>query len=210
MNAAGYDNLYIPATGPWSSGMADYNAEWTNEMYEAQNMDKAKELVQEAGIPDRTVKIVYGGSSAEEAMTQVLQANLAELGITAEITSVDAGVFWSSMGDPTGWDLSLMSCSAPSGYGLDSMTAFLTGLNFQGWSGEKFDQLKELCNSGAMAENDDERMEKTKELWDLIEEEVPIYGMVYLTNTCAFDSRLENFQIADQFSFCVKDLSFAD
>ena len=67
-----------------------------------------------------------------------------------------------------------------------------------------------MCNSGAMAENDDERMEKTKELWDLIEEEVPIYGMVYLTNTCAFDSRLENFQIADQFSFCVKDLSFAD
>lgn len=61
-----------------------------------------------------------------------------------------------------------------------------------------------------MAETDEERIEKTKELWDLIEEEVPIYGLVYMTNTCAYDSRLENFQIADQFGICVKDLSFAE
>ena len=175
-----------------------------------QDMDKAKDLAGAAGVPDKPVTILYGGLAAEELMAQVLQANLAELGITAEITSVDQGVFWSAMGDPTGWDIGIMSCSAPSGYGLDSMTAFLTGLNFQGWSGPEYDKMAELCNTASSAETDEERMTLTKELWDLIEEEVPLYGMVYLNRMSAYDSAIQNYKVFDQFGIYVKDLSFAE
>lgn len=209
MNNAGFNGLNLPAAGVWSSGMADYDASWTNPMY-GQDMDKAKELAGAAGVPDKPVTILYGGLAAEELMAQVLQANLAELGITAEITSVDQGVFWSAMGDPTGWDIGIMSCSAPSGYGLDSMTAFLTGLNFQGWSGPEYDKMAELCNTASSAETDEERMILTKELWDLIEEEVPLYGMVYLNRMSAYDSAIQNYKVFDQFGIYVKDLSFAE
>lgn len=209
MNNAGFNGLCLPATGVWSSGMADYDASWTNPMY-GQDMEKAKELVNAAGVPGEPITILYGGVAAEEPIAQVLQANLAELGITAEITSVDQGVFWSAMGDSSRWDIGIMSCSAPSGYGLDSMTAFLTGLNFQGWSGPEYDKMAELCNTASGSETDEERIALTKELWELIEEEVPLYGMVYLTNMCAYDSSLQNFEVFDQFGIWVKDLSFAE
>ena len=101
-----------------------------------------------------------------------------------------------------------MGCSAPSGYGLDSMTAFLTGLNFQGWSGENYDKVVELCNAGASAATDEERMQYTKELHDLIVEEVPLYGMVTINKMYAYNASL-NFDIFGQYSFRACDLAFS-
>ena len=207
MNQAAYGGLSIPCTGPWSVGMHDYDETWTNPMYGAPDYEKAQELVDSVGAPTEPIKILYGGDAAGETLSQILQANLAQIGIPAEITSVDASVFWATMADQTQWDLGVMGASAPSGYGLDSMTAFLTGLNFQGWTGENFDKLATLCQEGAAAATDEERIEKTKELWDLIEEEVPLYAMVTLCNLYANDSNL-NYEVYDQFSLKANDLIF--
>lgn len=207
MNQAAYAGMGFANTGAWSSGMADYDATWTHPMYEGPDMEKAKELVASVGAPTEPITILYGGNAAEETVTQILQANLAELGITAEIVSVDSGVFWSAMADQSQWDLGVMSCSAPSGYGLDSMTAFLTGLNFQGWSGENFDKLVELCAAGAGAATDEERLDYTKQLWDLVEEEMPIYAMVTLTNQYAYVDSL-NYFVFDQYSMKANELTF--
>lgn len=206
MNNTAYDGLSVPATGPWSPGMMDYDAGWTNPMY-GQDKEKAKELVDSVGAPSDPITILYNGDPQNEIMAQILQANLAEIGIPAEISSVDAGVFWSAMGDPTGWDIGIMGCSAPSGYGLDSMTAFLTGLNFQGWSGPEYDKMAELCVTASVADSDEKRLEYTKELWDLIEEEVPLYGVVALSFMLSHDSALE-LDIYDQFTIYVKDIKF--
>ena len=208
MNTAAYGGLSIPCTGPWSVGMHDYDASWTNPMYDSPDFDKAKELVDSVGAPSEPITIIYGGDAACETISQILQANLAQIGITAEIVSVDSSVLWSTMSDQTQWDIGLLGASAPSGYGLDSMTAFLTGLNFQGWSGENFDKLVELCQTGAAASSDEERIAATKEIWDLVEEEVPLYAMVTLSNLYAHVSNL-NYEVYDQFSLKGNNLIFS-
>lgn len=208
MNEAAFGGYSYPNTTVWSSGMNDYDETWTSPMYGEPDFEKAQELVDSVGAPTEPITILYGGMYQEEIMAQILQANLAKIGITAEVVSVDQGVLWSSMADPTAYDIGIMGCSAPSGYGLDSMTAFLTGLNFQGWSGENYDKVVELCNAGASAATDEERMQYTKELHDLIVEEVPLYGMVTINKMYAYNASL-NFDIFGQYSFRACDLAFS-
>ena len=67
--------------------------------------------------------------------------------------------------------------------------------------------MAELCVMASVADSDEKRLEYTKELWDLIEEEVPLYGVVALSFMMAHDSTLE-LDIYDQFTVYVKDLKF--
>lgn len=60
------------------------------------NVEKAKELLREAGYPDGVdvgTLLTYGATSGSKAvMAQVIQANLAEVGITAQVSVMEAAV----------------------------------------------------------------------------------------------------------------------
>jgi peptide/nickel transport system substrate-binding protein len=60
------------------------------------NVEKSKELLKEAGYPDGVdvgTILTYGATSASKAiLAQVLQANLAEVGITAQVSVMEAAV----------------------------------------------------------------------------------------------------------------------
>lgn len=81
------DNVYngkatVP-TGFMPSPFAEHNDEIP---VQSQNLEKAKELMEQSGVGECTITVhLCEGSDDQVQMAQILQANLAEIGITLEI-----------------------------------------------------------------------------------------------------------------------------
>ncbi|RWI85435.1 MAG: hypothetical protein EOR22_31065 [Mesorhizobium sp.] len=57
--------------------------------------EEAKSLLEEAGVSDLNLEIkAQAGEDAHIATCQIIQSNLADVGITVKITPVDSGPFW--------------------------------------------------------------------------------------------------------------------
>ncbi len=86
---------------------SDYNDSWNSEDYYGYDFDKAKQLMSDAGYPDGgiTLRLMYQNSTAATAGLTVVQAYLAELGITVELTPYDQALFNSYKYDDTQWDI---------------------------------------------------------------------------------------------------------
>ncbi len=80
----------------------------------ARDVEKAKALLDEAGAAGLTVELAVLNDSTSTTTAQIIQASLAEAGITVEIKPYDEGAYW-TLGDKTageGWktlELVLMS-----------------------------------------------------------------------------------------------------
>jgi peptide/nickel transport system substrate-binding protein len=59
------------------------------------DVDKAKQLLKEAGADNLSLTLAILNKAERMAAAQVIQANLAEVGITVEIEPHDSGTFWS-------------------------------------------------------------------------------------------------------------------
>ena len=207
INTVSYGGYGLAGTAPFSSAMKDYNDQMAGDIYTTSDMDKAKSLIKESSVSGGTIKIVTDGTSPEIAAAEIIQNTLSELGFTAEINNYDSATIWSVAADPTQWDLLLMVTASPSGYGVDSMKAFLGGLNWSGWTGESFDNFMNLCTETIGAGDEQTSNEKAIEVVKVIEEECPIYSAVQLVNCYAYDANL-NFKVWNASSLYLKDLKF--
>jgi peptide/nickel transport system substrate-binding protein len=207
INAVSYGGYALAANAPFSSAMKDYSDQMAGDIYTTSDMDKAESLIREAGVVGGTVKIATDGTSPQIAAAEVIQNKLTDLGFTAEINNYDSATIWNVAADPTQWDILLMVTASPSGYGVDSMKAFLGGLNWSAWQGESFDQFMQLCNETIGASDEQSSNAKAIEVVKVIEDECPIYSMVQLVNCYAYDANL-NFKVWNASSLYLKDLKF--
>ncbi|WP_164473139.1 ABC transporter substrate-binding protein [Clostridium sp. E02] len=207
INAVSYGGFALAGKAPFSTAMRDYSEQMTGDMYTAADMDKAKSLIEEAGAAEGTVKIVTDGTSPQISAAEVIQNTLTELGFKAEINNYDSATIWNVAADPTQWDVLLMVTASPSGYGVDSMKAFLGGLNWSGWQGESYDSFLQFCAETIGASDDQTSNEKAVEVVKVIEDECPIYSMVQLVNCYAHEANL-NFKVWNASSLYLKDLKF--
>lgn len=207
INTVSYGGYGLASTGPFSTAMKDYSNQMEAEIYTAADMDKAKSLIKESGVSGGTVKIVTDGTSPEIAAAEIIQNILSELGFTAEINNYDSATVWNVGADPTQWDLLLIVTASPSGYGVDSMKAFLGGLNWSGWEGESFDNFMQFCTETIGAGDAETSNEKAKEVVKVIVDECPIYSTVQLVNCYAYDAKL-NYEVWNVASLYLKDLKF--
>ena len=88
------------------------------------------------------------------------------------------------------------------------MTAFLAGLNFSKWSGENFDTAVGLLMQASNTVDETARLELTKQALDIVEDDVPAYGIVQIAQSFAYSSNL-NFRVWNQASLYVADLQFS-
>ena len=207
INEVVYGGLATPSACPFSTAMMDYSADVDGEMYAAADTEKAQELLESVGVTEGTVKIATDGSSEQTAIAEILQSTLMELGLTAEINNYDTATIWDAAANPTEWDIILQISSAPSAYGLDSLQAFLTQLNWVQWQGAEFDQFNTLYTEAISAATEEVKAEKTVEAVKLVEEVAPTYAFVQLSDIYGFKDNL-NFQVWNQNSLLVKDLKF--
>ena len=206
INVAAYGGFCEPSKTYFSTAMMDYTDDMESAIYSV-DKDKAKELFGASGVNGGNIRIATDGTTQETSIAEILQSELTQYGFTVQIDNYDPATIWSVGADPTQWDILLMLGSAPSGYGLDKMTAFLTGLNFSGWKGEKFDEFTELCVEASSTADEAKRLDYTKQALEIVSEEVPAYSFIQNVQNYAYVDNL-NFKVWNQASLYVKDLKF--
>lgn len=95
-----YDGLTSRSTGVVQPG-SDYAR--AKNLMEPRDVEKAKALLAEAGAEGLTLQLVCTTDSEASATAQVIQASLAEAGITVEIQPTEDAAYW-ALGDKTQGD----------------------------------------------------------------------------------------------------------
>lgn len=106
------DGSGYAAKGLGYSGLPGYLDKWNDEDYYDYNVEKAKELMAEAGYPDGGIEIRLMGQGPDERhqkMAQLVEAQLAAIGITVIKDLPDGAVYGTNrINVPTGgWDICL-------------------------------------------------------------------------------------------------------
>ena len=87
---------------------ADYVDKWNDEPYYEYDLDKAKELYAASGASGLNLKLMYVTSDETAMMAAIIQAQLAELGISVELHGYDSQLFNQYKYENKGaWDLLL-------------------------------------------------------------------------------------------------------
>jgi len=86
-----------------------YQQKWETEDYYNYNVDKAKELLADAGVTDGSLNltILCDNDETRVKIAQVIKLYLAEVGINAEITSFDQALWNTYQTDPTKFDINI-------------------------------------------------------------------------------------------------------
>ena len=170
---AGYFGAAEVAKGLVAPGIIGHRK---SRLYAERDLDEARRLLAEAGFPDgfQTTLAVLSNTD-KVAMAQVVQANLAEVGIEVEVLPYDSGRYWSLGIEADGDDWkTLQMYMARWGMPPDpgSMTQWFTeeqiGVwNWERWYNEEFNEL----HLAALKELDTEKRDAMYvRMQDLMEE----------------------------------------
>jgi ABC-type transport system substrate-binding protein len=184
-----------PATAIGNANFEGYLEKWDDEPYYDYDLDKAKDLMAAAGYePGELTFTLLGQNDPRVGLAaQVIQADLAELGITVEITQVEPPVFQSDKNDPTKWDLSL-DATAGGDFVFSPWQLVFDQKRYNGTTSNWFkdDQLQELMDTAA--NEDTFTPENVDAAWQYIKETVYHYGLYsFVNNTVSVSGITEVF-----------------
>ncbi|WP_373212458.1 ABC transporter substrate-binding protein [Ruminococcus sp. 5_1_39BFAA] len=130
----------------------DYNPEWDNEDYYDYDVDKAKEYLAASNYDGQTVRIQYITSTSMDAIAQMVQAYLGQIGITAELTGYDQMMGQQMQYDSTSYDI-LLKQSGSTDYIVNQWKLCWDRRDYESLTGgtanfvqdEKLDELMQAC-----------------------------------------------------------------
>lgn len=160
------------------------------------NIDKAKALLVEAGVPDgfETTMTMASSFPAMIAMAPILQANLAAIGIKAEIKTMEIPRYWDEVWAPSAFDMTTMYWVSPLADPDDFVYnnyATGTGINVQKSSSAAMDEILRDAKSATSIE---ERKALYKQQQELALEEMPIVPLVNAYLLIAHVEQLKNYK----------------
>ncbi|MEG2929957.1 MAG: ABC transporter substrate-binding protein [Oscillospiraceae bacterium] len=181
------------AAAPMSAVVWAYNDKLTPHEY---NVEKAKKLLAEAGYPDGLkLTITCDQNQVRLDTAEMAQAQLAEIGVTVEIVTLERGAFldkvmkgsldmfglgWSSdTGDP---DYALYASFHSSMHGEGGNMSFYTNK-----------EVDNLLDTGRTSTDPDVRKEAYLKAQQIIWDEVPCVFLQCPENLIAYNSNLKNF-----------------
>ncbi|MCB1447448.1 MAG: ABC transporter substrate-binding protein [Rhizobiaceae bacterium] len=121
---------------------------WENAPLYDRDVEKASALLAESGKSGLTFSFTCLNDTASMAVAQIVQANLAEVGIAIDINALDAGAYWALGADDASKDLELSLIPYSSKFDPSFQTQWFLasqiGLwNWQRWNSPEFDKLHE-------------------------------------------------------------------
>ncbi len=126
---------------------------WPDAPLYRRDLAAAKALLTEAGYPHGfATAITVLNEPKYRAAGEIVQANLAELGIACAVDARDSGSFWSAGKDPAGRDLDLVlqvfrGKADPSFYTQWFVSDQIGRWNWQRWSNPGYDRLHDIAAS---------------------------------------------------------------
>ena len=151
---------------------------------------KARELLTEAGFPNgfNTTIMTIGGGGIFENIAQVLQANLAEIGITATIELLDQAVAINNL-LTANYEIGILAIALP--LDADAWNAFFAtdgGLNMSGLSDPEVDAW---FAEGRATVDEARRLEIYRNIQTRINEYVPIIPLYFPIAAYVHDASLQ-------------------
>jgi len=184
------------ATGGFFSPLSPY---YQNGLAYPYNPSEAKSLIQQAGVPSgATVKMWSSNRFPYQAIGQVIQADLAEIGINAQYIPMEYDAFTSFTGNsPAGILLWAWELAYPSGsYIVDS--AFTTAAqkagccNYPWYSSPSFDQLSVDAHRSTSSSQIDALYRQMDKI--IVQQEVLWIPLVYPVRLDFVSARVRDFQ----------------
>ena len=155
---------------------ADYQDSWKNLDYYSYNVEKAKELLAEAGHPDGiTIRLLTNSSADHKRIAEIIQALLAEANIKVDITNYEAALFNTYVSDPKEFD-AYVTQKAAGGLSVLIWKLSLDARMFNGVTKNflKNDEFQKLLETALnSATNSPETVDSVR-AW--LDENVPIYA----------------------------------
>lgn len=172
------DGQGVPAVGPLAPTVVGNYQDLTPLGHD---VEKAKELLAEAGYPDgfSTTLYVNDGSQERADIAEVVQSHLSQIGIDVSIEVIEWGAFLeqTANGEHEMFILGWTTVTADADYGL---YALFHSSQFGSPGNRSFyanDRVDELLDYGRTEADVEKRNEAYKEVQEILVEEVP---MVYL------------------------------
>ncbi|WP_367651807.1 ABC transporter substrate-binding protein [Curtobacterium sp. MCPF17_052] len=183
---------------PGIAGRQDYDLYKTSA---TGDVDKAKSLLEQAGVSDLKLTLVTQNDPTFLAQAQALQAGLKRAGITVTLKPLDYDSFTQATTNGTDFDLSLSSWQPdfPSANAnlqplYDSSQIGGGGYNVSKYSNPEVDAL--IAKASATVDQDD--AQKTWAKADkTIMADAPVVPLMYAKQSFLAGSDVQNFQIAD-------------
>jgi len=163
-----------------------------SDPYVDANVDKARELLKEAGFADGVkLTMVVRNQSFHQNFATLVQAQLAQAGIDVELKVLDIAAHREAIRKPT-WDLNVGEYSFLPDPHWRYRTAFSTksATNYGHYSNEKVDKL--LADAGAETDAD-KRRAMYREVLQTVNDDVGIVFFGHLPISKASQARLQNF-----------------
>ena len=187
-----YEGYGVVPNSILSPNVFGYSKEGKRREY---NSEKARELLKEAGAENLKLKLWIYDEPSRQQMAQIIQANLKEVGVEAEIIVAEVstflqytgrgehdvliGLWYVSTGDADYGYYPLLHSSSRGPIGNRSF-----------YSNVKVDNLLD----GARAtSNIDERKEQYREVQDIVFEEVPLLPIAYKNYVIGLQKNVEGF-----------------
>lgn len=184
-----------------------YHDGWQNR---PRDIEKAKQLMAEAGYPDGLdVEVETFQSNNYSTVVEILQAQLAEIGIRIQIKKVEKPVYLTDIIANHNFEMSTII------WGGDTLDAdfFYDILHSKG--GKSFSEinnpeLDRLLDEGRQTVDREKRKEIYKQVGDILIEDVNFVPLYNYKNTLAASSKLKGVQPSNHFVYRVWEYSWAE
>jgi peptide/nickel transport system substrate-binding protein len=209
-----YDGHAKVTDYPVSMSAKDFEPRFANmhEVYSVgHDVELAKQYAEKAGIVGETIKIITNGSSEYITIAEIVQANLKDIGVMADINNYDAASYYDVSNDPGMFDLSIYATASPQKLVVGMLYSYVLYspiLMANEWEGkERFLALGEevLANPDAQARSDSvyemARIFVDADLW---------YGICDTENAFAYNSKLQGVEFWSNGDFRYGDWYWAE
>ena len=162
-----------------------------------QNIEKAKQLLAEAGYPNGfNIELFVSEDNQRIDMAVIIQDNLKKIGINAEIKTFQWAAYVSTIENPNiikplfimSWNISNDDPDEVL-YPLYHSSQIDAHTNVVFYKNEKFDNL---ISEARETTDKDKRMKLYEEAQDIIQEELPHYTLVYPKQNFAYKASIKN------------------
>ncbi|NMA25829.1 MAG: hypothetical protein GX936_09215 [Clostridiales bacterium] len=141
-----YEGLSAVAVYPASQYDQDFEPRFANmhDTYSiGYNPEKARELAEQSGLVGKTLRIITNGATNYVTMAEMIQENLLDIGVNAEIINYDQATYFPTIMDAANFDIALFNPAAPSMLAIDILANYPVFIPL-GWTGPERDRFGEI------------------------------------------------------------------